>query len=77
MASNTLTQPDSRAAVTTTLRFPEDLLKRAKRAAIDFNTSLQQLVRDGLELRLRELELTSAVSAGNGDGGSSPRKAKR
>jgi predicted DNA binding CopG/RHH family protein len=56
MAFNTVTQAESKTTVTTTLRLPEELLRRAKKTAVDCKSSLQQLAREGLELRLRELE---------------------
>ena len=59
MANNTATATDK--IVSTTFRLPGSLLKRAKKAAIDEDVDLAQLLRDGLEMRLASL---------NGDGGS-------
>ncbi len=60
----------------TTTWLPEDLLKHAKKAAIDAKTSLQQMLEDGLRLRLREMGFTPDVSAEKPQNGSAPRKAK-
>lgn len=50
MANNTATQ-----LVSTTFRLDRALLKRAKKAAIDEDVDLAQLLRDGLEMRLASL----------------------
>ena len=59
MANNTATATDK--IIATTFRLSSSLLKRAKKAAIDADVDLAQLLRDGLEMRLASL---------NGDGGS-------
>lgn len=38
----------------TIVRLPDNLLRRAKKAAIDYDTSLQQLVTKALESYLRQ-----------------------
>jgi hypothetical protein len=38
----------------TTIRLPDDLLKRAKLFAVESDTTLQQLIIEGLQARLAE-----------------------
>lgn len=64
MASNTVAQQTVELdTVKTSLLFPSGLYKRAKMAAVQHDTTFRQIVMDGLELRLRELEAGAACLA--------------
>jgi len=43
----------------TTLLLPDDLYKRARKAGIDCGLTLRQLLLEGLEMRLRVLEVVA------------------
>jgi len=51
-----IAEPDKRDMVQGSIRFTEDLWRRAKIAAAEHGTTLQQICQDGLELRLTQLD---------------------
>lgn len=50
--------------VTTTVRFPDELMTRAKIACAIHKTSIQQLCAEGLEIRVGQLEIKLAGAKG-------------
>lgn len=48
----------------TSFAIPEDLLDRARHAAIDAKTTLQQVAIDGIRLRVEQIEAEFAAAKG-------------
>ena len=62
MAKETLTHEDTETEkATSSITFPGDLWKRARKMGIDLGVPASQLVVEGLELRLKQLEKKGAA----------------
>ena len=67
--ASTITQP-AEEITATTVRLPAELWNRTRKMAIDLGISANQIVNEGLEQRLAQLEGAMESAPGHAQGGS-------